>query len=148
MRKQLMKCRHGRTYARGCTECTPPQVTETGRAISVGRVTRASLGVKRQSAKPLPIELQCHPKALSRTSRNPGCIRGGSPHWGLGYSGLDITREQILRGYGLRRKGRFDVVRTTSGTVLGRTDDVTLAMAYKVRAAYRALYLEVVDNAQ
>jgi hypothetical protein len=52
----------------------------------------------------------------------------------------------MLRGKGLKRTGRYDVVCTTSQKVLGSTDDITLAMAYKVRGEARALYLEVVDN--
>jgi hypothetical protein len=49
-------------------------VTSTGRAISAGRVTRSSLYVKRPKGKPLPAYLACHPKALTRTKRHPGCL--------------------------------------------------------------------------
>lgn len=57
-------------------------VTPTGRAKSPGRVTRASLSVARSGfGRPLPIDLQCHPKALSRTPYNPGCFTSEQP-WG------------------------------------------------------------------
>jgi hypothetical protein len=109
-------------------------------------VTRASLAVKRPGAKPLPMHLQCHPKALTKTPRNPGCIKNHEPHWGLGRFGLTQTREEMLAGEGLDLTGRFSIVHTATGDVLGLTDDVTLAMAFKVRGEQRALYLEVVDN--
>jgi hypothetical protein len=92
------------------------------------------------------MDKQCHPKALARTSRNPGCIKNAQPHWGLGLFRLEVTRDEMLRGKGLKRKGRYNVVHTTSNKVLGSTDDITLAMAYKVRGEARALYLEVEDN--
>lgn len=49
-------------------------VTHTGRAISTGRVTRKSYTVKRtHDGRPLPFDLQCHPKRCSPTPRHPGC---------------------------------------------------------------------------
>lgn len=49
-------------------------VTKTGRAISPGTVTRrTALYSTKRDQKPLPIHLQVHPKALTRTPVNPGC---------------------------------------------------------------------------
>lgn len=48
-------------------------VTRTGRALPTGSTTRRTLTVKRPSVPPLPLHLQCHPQALRRTTRNPGC---------------------------------------------------------------------------
>ena len=49
-------------------------VTKNGRALGAGRVTRKSLQIKRGTdSRPLPIHLQCHPKALYRTTLNPYC---------------------------------------------------------------------------
>lgn len=123
-------------------------VTPTGRCKGPGRATRASHKVRRSSnCPPLPIHLQCHPVALTKTPRHPGCLKNAQPHWGLGMYGLDVTREEMLCGEGLDLRGRYSLVHKATGDVLGLTDDITLAMAYKVRAAARALYLEVVDNA-
>lgn len=121
-------------------------VTKTGRSTSPGRVTRAGQRVKRPKAKPLPMHLQCHPKALTPTPRNPGCFKGGSPHWGLGHYTMEWTREEMLCGEGLDLRGRYSLVHEATGDVLGLTDDIIYAMAYKVRGEARALYLEVVDN--
>lgn len=60
-------------------------VTDTGRALSKGRVTRASLNVKRshrKQGKPLPFDLQCHPVALTRTPQHPRCYTY-KPQYGL-----------------------------------------------------------------
>jgi hypothetical protein len=122
-------------------------VTKTGRAISPGTVTRAGHAVKRPKAKPLPMHLQCHPKALAPTPTNPGCFKGGQPHWGLGLFSLDLTREQLRAGVGLSQEPkRFSLFHTADNVVLGHTDDVTFAMAYMVRANARHLYLEVIEN--
>jgi len=65
-------------------------VTNTGRALHNGRTTRATLTVKRPAAKPLPFHLQCHPQALSRTKRHPGCNTNLRPREG------EFSREPFL----------------------------------------------------
>lgn len=49
-------------------------VTDNGRSLPTGTVTRNSLSVKRQKVKPLPFELQCHPQPLRRKPRHPQCL--------------------------------------------------------------------------
>lgn len=145
MRTQLMKCPHGRTAEHGCKQCTPPKVTATGRAISAGKVTRRSNLVRTRmngQERPLPMDKQCHPKALTRTPRHPECY-ARTPQWGLSLQLEHLTRDDLLRGKGLKRAGRFEL-RTTK--LLGRTDDITYAMAYQIRARARYITLEVIDN--
>lgn len=48
-------------------------VTPTGRAISPGTVTRRTLAYRRPPVRPLPMWLQCHPKAQKHTPLHPGC---------------------------------------------------------------------------
>jgi hypothetical protein len=51
-------------------------ITRTGRALSPGTVTRASLAIRRthrKQGKPLPLHLQCHPKRQTPTPVHPGC---------------------------------------------------------------------------
>lgn len=88
---------------------------------------------------------QCHPKALTRTTRSPGCIKSFTPQWGLSLQLQHITRDDMLHGKGLQRKGRFEL--RYSDKLLGRTDDITYAMAYQIHAKSRYLTLEVLDCA-
>lgn len=141
MRKQLMKCAHGRTMARGCSQCEPPQVTITGRAISAGSVTRASYGVSRShNGRPLPTHLQCHPKSLTPTPRNPACYTHTS------YAGLAARmREEhgtfwFLNGQGLNGSGRYQLGN------LGFTDDPVYAKAWQIAANSHGINVEVIDN--
>jgi hypothetical protein len=48
-------------------------VTRTGRSLPIGRTTRKNKEVKRPSAKPLPLHLQCHPQKRHRLPTHPGC---------------------------------------------------------------------------
>lgn len=124
-------------------------VTRTGRVIAPGIVTRASLKIRtrnRHQEKPLPIHLQCHPKALSPTTRNPLCQTFKAPHITHGLRLADsLTVQQLLRGKGLRHKGRFELggLKTASRF----TDDIRQAMSYQTAAdVLIKLPLEVIDN--
>jgi hypothetical protein len=82
MRVSTMAARRAAAYYRDLGE-PKLQVTPTGRAKTPGRVTRNSLSVKRQGGAPLSVDLACHPVALTRTPRNPGCVTGIP--WGESY---------------------------------------------------------------
>lgn len=83
-------------------------VTKTGRAKSPGRVTRKSLALSRgHDGRPLPIELQCHPKKLSPTKINPGCLTY-NPVSGKMVATMKAMRDNTVgfsRGDGLDGKG-------------------------------------------
>ena len=144
MRKQLMRCKHGRTYVRGCADCHPPPVTDTGRAITPGRVTRKSLSVRRVSGKPLPINMQCHPVALTRTSLNPECMTYDT------YAGLALQLQRdhgtlwFLSGHGLNKtSGRFSL--EWYSEVMGYTDDPIYAKAWRSAADSYGIKVEILE---
>lgn len=124
-------------------------VTPNGRCKAPGRVTRASLAMRRNArgdlGRPLPIHLQCHPKALSPTSRNPDCLTYGNRALGMSF-GLTWSAQEIMRGCGLRRKARFALVWVQGLRQLGCLDDALAAMAYAKHAATKRVTLEVIDN--
>lgn len=80
-------------------------VTRTGRALSVGRVTRKSHTVKRgHDGKPLPFHLQCHPMKARPTPVHPDC---------------KTIQQTRLRGmFGMYCQSRMDFV---SGVLLDHT---------------------------
>lgn len=152
MRKQMMKCRHGRTaryviagYAfRGCPQCNPPQVTATGRAVSPGRVTRTSLSVKRaHSQGALPLALACHPVALTPTTRNPGCATFTHRY---AFKALELERDHgvmwFATGRGLEAAGRYEL---RGDHVYGYTDDPVYAMAWQSAARSNGIYVEILE---
>jgi hypothetical protein len=124
-------------------------VTRTGRAISPGRVTRASLSTKRPSGrynKPLPFSSQCHPKALSPTSRNPDCFTY-VPQDGLSHQmAMLFTRNDFLRGLGLSKEGKYSLIHIRFDRIVGYTDDITLAIAFRDAAKRQAIYFDVVEQ--
>jgi len=111
-------------------------VTPTGRAKGPGRVTRASLAVSRKhSGAPLPVYLQCHPKALSPTSRHPGCITNAAPWGGWFLYYRDKARARGARYFTCKvwpTSGRVTLY--IQGELRFATDDVYVAMGWK-RAA-------------
>jgi hypothetical protein len=121
-------------------------VTKTGRCNAPGRVTRAVYGVRRQhDGKPLPIHLQCHPKALAPTPVNPGCMTYKNRAWGRALN-LVYTSSEIMAGKGLKRKARFALVWVQGLKQLGCLADALDAMAYARHAATKRITLEVIDN--
>lgn len=122
-------------------------VTVTGRAISPGRVTRRSKLLRNKSSdKPLPIWLQCHPKRLSPTSRNPNCQT--YTRWaGIGVHMANVTdRDSFFKGKGLHKAGRFTVKDAGSDRVYGYSDNAVEAFAWKQAAMIHAIFTEVIDN--
>lgn len=145
MRKQLMKCRHGRTARHGCTQCDPPRVTITGRAISPGRVTRASLSIKRSHSQgPVPLALACHPVALTPTTRNPGCTTFTHRY---AFKALELERDHgvmwFATGRGLEQNGKYEL--RTPNKVYGYTDDPVYAMAWQSAAQANGIYVEILE---
>lgn len=123
-------------------------VTRTGRVIAPGVVTRASKLLRsrsRKQEKPLPIHLQCHPKALSPTTRNPGCLTNKHGYICTGYDlAYLLTVQQLTKGEGLCAAGRFEL----SGLKCRNrfTDDPVYAMAFRIAAETTAgLTLEVTE---
>ena len=119
----------------------------TGRAISPGRVTRKSTLLRNKSdCPPLPIHLQCHPKRLTPTSRNPQCHT--YVLWqGKGRSLAQQTaRESFYKGKGLHKAGRFEL-KSPNGRIYGYHDDAIAAFAWKQAAIIHAINVEVLDNA-
>lgn len=115
------------------------KVTPTGRAKSPGRVTRASLSVSRSGfGRPLPIDLQCHPKALSRTPINPGCISSEQP-WGGLYLFHKAKAKARPHLYFTEREwpkdgGRYALY--IQGVLRFRTDDIMDAYGWRMAAAH------------
>lgn len=106
-------------------------VTKTGRALSPGRVTRAGNLVRKRSksTRPLPIELQCHPKALTPTPVNPRCYSNVS--WqGEGMRMANtLTRKQMAKHPELRKEGKYEI------EGYGHTDNIHFAMAFRLAAS-------------
>lgn len=67
----------GAKFARYEVPGIGPTITETGRAISPGKVTRKSWSVRKTPRgvveKPLGADMAVHPKALTRTPSHPEC---------------------------------------------------------------------------
>jgi hypothetical protein len=111
-------------------------VTPTGRAKSPGRVTRASLSVGRSGfGSPLPIDLQCHPKALSRTPYNPGCFTSEQP-WGGRFLHHKAKAKARPHLYFTERawpmEGRYALY--VQGVLRFRTDDMLDAYGWRMAA--------------
>lgn len=122
-------------------------VTSTGRAISPGRVTRASKLLRNKSScRPLPIHLQCHPKRMAPTSINPGCQT--YTRWrGAGLHFANVTdRASMFKGKGLHKTGRFALQSVLDGHIYGYTDNANEAFAWKQAAIIHAIHVEVIDN--
>ena len=100
-------------------------ITRTGRALSPGTVTRASLAIRRthrKQGKPLPLHLQCHPKRQTPTPVHPQCET---------FHGLAVRR--VVHGQMARTVGR---VYFLSGIGLKGHGHVTLYVQAADTAAY------------
>src|SRR5688572_30985685 len=80
--------------------------TKTGRALPHGRTTRRSKLVRTRSRgqeRPLPLNMQCHPQALTPTPRNPQCF---STDWVRAhYACMPDNRQHYIEGRGLTIQG-------------------------------------------
>lgn len=114
-------------------------VTKHGRAISLGRVFRRCQLVRtrcRHQEQPLPVELQCHPKALTPTPVHPNC-RSSAAWRGRAQAMMrDWTKRQMLSGIGLLRAAHVgrDMPVYVSGRCRGFAEPME-ALAW-VRAAH------------
>lgn len=126
-------------------------VTNTGRAISPGRVTRASLSVKRShSGRPLPMELQCHPKKMAPTSKNPGCF---AYQRNLGFYLLHKGRANrtavpgvyFFSGVGLAHKGEVTLY-VQSIDVTYKHNDLVEALGWSLAAKQFGVYVTVFNE--
>lgn len=127
----------------------PKHVNKYGRALSPGKVTRRSLMQRRVPRgcgdKPLPIHLQCHPKELTPTPRNPGCGTW-QKYWGMAQQ---LNIEELIAGRGIGSFGRYHVVsfiNSKRGKIIGRTDDPNWAFACVKAAAQHGLCFEMIDS--
>lgn len=108
-------------------------VTNTGRAISEGRVTRESRKVKRGTdSRPLPIHLTCHPKRLAPTPVHPGCFR--SSVWlGRGIVLADeLTDTEIMLRFLLKPPESGNYALYVQGAPLGKPCSLEDALTYKI----------------
>jgi len=123
------------------------KVTKTGRAISPGTVTRKSQSVKRRfkgASRPLPLNLQCHPKALKPTPINPGCYAYSRQN-GRSYEyRRALGAIGILNGEKLQKSGKYRI--ELSGKPLGFLDDVVSAVAYRSAGRSLSIELEIIEN--
>lgn len=121
-------------------------ITRTGRALSPGRVTRKSKLVRtraRNQDRPLPISLQCHPKALSPTPVHPVCMTyrhasGYAIHF-MELSANDTAA--FATGQWLSGKGDYRVVVEGYGEF--RHDDLNSALGWRMAAIQRGFTVEV-----
>lgn len=127
---------------------TGPHVTDTGRALSPGRVTRKSKDVRQRArgeiAAPLPIGLGAHPKRLTPTPRHPDCKTRLVSGADIAVLTFSYTTEQLLLGSGLqssRRGAKYAVA--AQGRYVGYCNDPVYAMTW-ARAAKRHNIVAVV----
>lgn len=121
-------------------------VTPTGRAKPNGKSYRRQGCRVRQTKqyRPLPMDLQCHPQALTPTSRNPGCVDRRIAHF-LRAEMLNYNLDDYVHGVGLyvqSEPGMYRVSSAISGETLGWLPPVD-AMAYRLGAAKYGVELEV-----
>lgn len=114
-------------------------VTRTGRALSAGRVTRTSYSVaKGHTGRPLPMHLQCHPKALTPTSVNPGCVSTTTP-WAMWFLCFKKKAESRGAAYFTERTWpKYDAHSCTlyvQGKLTFTTNDLNKAIGWKRAAA-------------
>ena len=110
--------------------------TKTGRALPHGRTTRRSKLVRTRSRgqeRPLPLNMQCHPQALTPTPRNVGCLPTDPVR--AYYARLPDNRQHYIEGRGLSppdlaKPGRVVV----GGTHVGNCEVFSYALAWTHRA--------------
>ena len=121
-------------------------VTKTGRALSPGRVTRKSKLVRtrqRNQDRPLPTNLQCHPKRLSPTPVHPQCM---TYRYASGYAVKFMKQSQydttaFATGRWLSGEGNYTVVVTGYGEF--RHHDLNEALGWRMAAMQRGFTVEV-----
>lgn len=121
-------------------------VTRTGRALSAGRVTRKSNEQRKRhrgQERPLPFNLQCHPKALSRTTLNPQCYEV-SPWVGRAYSMKGLSTLDLLSGKILAESGCYKI--SYGDRILGYVDDIRDAVAYRIAASRKNMEIEIYET--
>jgi hypothetical protein len=127
-------------------------VTSTGRALSVGKVTRKSWGVRKRArgevATPLPIGVSVHPMRLTPTPRHPDCEKRryqyGTKVWLLN----EFKRpEDYTNGCGLQtRKARWQLVASATGKVLGYHPEAQYALGWAMAARDRGVNVALIDR--
>lgn len=134
-------------------------VSPTGRANPTGKSYRKPgqrvRYAKRRSAKhapdrPLGLELQCHPQALTRTPLHPGCTLVYTPQYGIALCDVelaDMEMDDFLLGVGLwaETEGYWRVVCSLTKQTLGYAECHD-ALAYRIAAERKGVTLEVYDE--
>lgn len=126
--------------------------TRTGRAKPNGKTYRSSQNVRKAKYtkgkgqdRPLPLDMQCHPQALTPTPRHPGCVTDKSSYnvgqW------EDNTVEDFVEGIGLHHIPWDDmwVLRFPSGDVCGYAPP-SEAMSWMRAAARMGVRVEVFSS--
>lgn len=117
---------------------TGPHVTNTGRALSRGKVTRKSKAGRQRArgeiSAPLPIHLSVHPKRLTPTARHPDCLTRVMRPGDVVVARYTWSRDDMLAGRGLSPKmARYEVVAVaTLGYCSSPMDAVTWREAAKM----------------
>ena len=123
--------------------------TRTGRAMPNGKTTRQSAKVRktkyakgRGQDRPLPLDMTCHPQALTRTPVHPDCRTGLSSYNVAQWH--ENTVEDFVEGYGLHHipwEGLWEV-RLPGGSNVGYAEPND-AMSWKRAAANMGVIVEV-----
>jgi hypothetical protein len=125
-----------------------PHTTSTGRALSVGKVTRKSNAVRKHARgevqKPLPFGLAVHPMRLTPTPKHPECKTAIVSDVDVYVLSLLTTRKEFEQGKGLskRKQGRRWAIRI-DGKTCGYCYDPMHGVTW-VRAALRSGLTDVI----
>lgn len=139
-----------RKFARYQSGTGGPFVTDTGRAISPGKVTRRSWDVRKTPRgvvePPLKPELAVHPKALTRTPQHPDCkdrVMCAGESYALAAM---YTRKELLNGAGLSiGRRRYKIVTKSAGTI-GYIDDPINGLEWIKGARLRNVHAKMIDE--
>lgn len=110
--------------------------------MSPGTVTRLSLKVKRnhrRMGRPLPMELQVHPPALTHTPVHPDCFENKAQYGWAARLIHKMPRILLLTGKELSPhgvKGMYAVEFPNFAGVAGYTHDIHKAMGHKLAAKH------------
>lgn len=89
------------------------------------------------------MHLQCHPKALTHTPRNPACDTYDT------YAGLATKLSSqmgylgVMNGKGLKRKGKYQLV---GERIHGYTDDPIYAKAWRSAARDHGVIVDILED--
>lgn len=124
--------------------------TRTGRAMPNGKTTRQSTKVRKTKYvkgtgqdRPLPLDMACHPQALTRTPVHPDCRTVLSSYNVAQWS--DNTVEDFVEGCGLSHipeQGMWEVRLPGTGYIVGYAPPND-AMSWKRSAAMSGVIVEV-----